>query len=265
MPHRRQRWLLRRDANAAARFEQRAATSFDAVIACTAEDAGALRRAAAEVIVVPNGVDPERFRPTPMSTGRRIVFTGALYTTPNVDGALWFCHEVLPLVRQQEPSVEVDLVGAHPVEEVLALGKLAGVTVYSDVETVAPYLNAARLAVVPIRVGSGSRLKALEALAAGRPVVGTSIGLEGLELRAGEHALVADDTASFAAAVVRLLRDDELASALATAGHACVVRRFSWAAITPAFTDAVLALSDRPVGPRRTAGSRPIRRPFRQG
>jgi glycosyltransferase involved in cell wall biosynthesis len=92
-------------------------------------------------------------------------------------------------------------------------------------------------------VGSGTRLKALEALAAGRPVVGTTIGLEGLGLRPGVDVLVADDAASFAAAVLRLLRDDELAARLAAAGRATVERRFTWPAIAHDFTRSVVALA----------------------
>ncbi len=242
MPHRRQRWLLDRDARVAAAFERRAASAFDAVITCTDEDALALS-GSAPVTVVPNGTDTERFQLTPLPSGRRIVFTGALYTVPNVDAAVWFCRQVLPLVRIEEPSAEVDLVGARPVGEVRALGELAGVTVHPDVATVAPYLQGARVAVVPIRVGSGSRLKALEALAAGRPVVGTSIGLEGLDLRPGVHALIADQPADFAAAVVRVLRDDELATSMAAAGRALVEQRFAWPAIAAEFTESVLALA----------------------
>jgi glycosyltransferase involved in cell wall biosynthesis len=98
--------------------------------------------------------------------------------------------------------------------------------------------------VVPIRVGSGSRLKALEGLALGRPVVGTTIGLEGLDLAAGAEALVADDAVTFAGAVIRLLGDDHLASSLARDGRAAVEARFSWSAIADAFATAVVAIAE---------------------
>jgi len=248
MPHRRQRWFLARDAATARSFERRACEAFDTVIACTAEDAAVLA-GAGPVIVVPNGADVAGIQPTPLPRTPRIVFVGALYTTPNVDGTRWFCEEVLPGIRAQEPAATVDLVGARPVAKVRALGRLPGVTVHPDVETVTPFLEAARVAVVPIRVGSGTRLKALEAMAAGRPVVGTTIGLEGLDLRPGEQALVADDAAAFGAAVIRLLRDDDYATALAVAGRAAVEAHFAWPPIAAAFTESVLAL----VGPDRTA------------
>ncbi len=252
MPRRRQRWFLARDAAAATAFERWAVARYDAVITCTDEDAAALD-GGGRVLVVPNGTDLERYQPTPVPQNHRIVFVGAMYTTPNVDGARWFCQAVLPLIRRQEPDVEVDLVGARPVAGVRALEELGRVTVHADVASIAPYLEAARVAVVPLRVGSGTRLKALEALAAGRPVVGTSIGLEGLGLRPDEHVLVADDAESFAAAVVQLLRSDESATRLAAAGRREVEARFAWPAIGAAFTESIVALASA----GRAAGERP--------
>jgi glycosyltransferase involved in cell wall biosynthesis len=247
MPQRRQRWLLRHDARTASAFERRAAARFDAVITTTAADAAAL--AGIDVLVVPNGtvVDPASLSPVPAPP--RLVFTGALYTNPNVDGAVWFCREILPLVRNAVPAAVVEIVGARPTAVVAALATLRGVTVHADVDDISPYLQAARVAVVPIRVGSGSRLKALEALAAGRPVVGTSIGLEGLDLQAGREVLVADDAAAFAAAVVRLLRDDHLASSLAVAGR-LAAERFAWPAISEAFARSIvnMAMGNGPAG-----------------
>jgi glycosyltransferase involved in cell wall biosynthesis len=243
MPRRRQRWLLARDAAVAASFERRAAEAFDAVITCTAEDAAALAGATGRVMVVPNGVDVDMFRPSPLPDRPRIIFTGALFTAPNADGAIWFCRDVLPLVRQQVPDAEIDLVGARPSAEVRALATLPGVTVHADVDEVASFLRAARVAVVPIRIGSGSRLKALEALAAARPTVGTTIGMEGLDLQPSRHFLLADAPDALAAAVVRLLGDDQLAAHLAAAGRAAVEERFRWSTMAEQFADAVTAVA----------------------
>lgn len=137
-------------------FERRATAAFDAVITCTKADAITLG-SPGSTLIVPNGVDIGRFRQVPLVSEPRIVFIGAMYTTPNVDGAQWFCHQVLPRVRSQVPDVHVDLVGARPTDEVRALGSLPGVTLQADVDDGALYLEAARVAVVPLRIGSGSR------------------------------------------------------------------------------------------------------------
>lgn len=242
LPHRRQRWLLRRDAVLAAASERTAAAAFDAVITCTAADATCL--APTRALIVPNGVDLARFRPLALPRTPQMVFTGALYTTPNVDGALWLCREILPRVRARVPEVRIDLVGARPTDAVRALGALPGVSVHADVADVAPFLEAARIAVVPLRIGSGSRLKALEAMAANRPVVGTSIGMEGLGLLPDQDVLVADDPGRFAEAVVRILQDDALAASLALAGSKVTQDRFDWSLIATAFTEAVLAVAE---------------------
>ena len=250
-PAARHRWLHTADAAKARRFERWALGACDVAVAVSDEDAAALGPSGrAQVVVVPNGVDLDRFRPSPLPSEPRLVFTGALYTPANVDGARRFCHEVLPLVRDAVPGVELAVVGARPTPEVLALGRLPGVTVHADVRSVVPYVDAARIALVPLRIGSGSRLKALEAMAAGRPVVGTRVGLGGIAYRAGVHALVADDPAGLAAATVRLLGDDQLAAALATAGRALVEERYGWDRIADRFADLIVP----PASPQASPG-----------
>jgi glycosyltransferase involved in cell wall biosynthesis len=242
---RRQRWLLDRDIAHARRVERWVLERFDAVAVVTEDDARLLRQAApgpsaARLVVAPNGVDVERYRPAPLPPEPSIVMTGTYVYEPNVDGAVWFCDEVLPLVRAEVPAATLALVGREPRPEVVALADRPGVSLHADVPDMAPYLHAARVAVVPLRIGTGTRLKALEALAAGRPLVGTSVGLEGLGLVDGRDAHIADDPAALAAAVVRVLRDDAHAAALATAGRALVEERFRWAAIADRFAVDVL-------------------------
>jgi glycosyltransferase involved in cell wall biosynthesis len=139
------------------------------------------------------------------------------------------------------PSATLDIVGAGPPAEVRSLNRLDGVTVNPDVLTVAPFLERGRVAIVPLRIGTGSRLKALEAMAAGRPVVGTAIGLGGLRFEAGRHALVADDPSAFTEAVVRCLRDRETASEFAAAGRALVEECYSWQRISADFVSMISA------------------------
>jgi glycosyltransferase involved in cell wall biosynthesis len=115
--------------------------------------------------------------------------------------------------------------------------------VHADVPIMAPYLAAARVAVVPLRMGTGTRLKALEAMAAGRPLVGTTIGLDGLGLEDGVHARIVDDPEAMAQAIVALLRSDAQAQALASAARRLVEDRFQWETIGAEFANAMVDLS----------------------
>src|SRR5438067_10755324 len=173
---RRQRWLYRRELADARRFEIAMVDRYDMVFVPSDSDAAAL---GPDAMVVPNGVDTARFRATPIGAEPVLVFTGTLSWAPNIDGLRWFCAEVLPRVRTVVSDVRFNIVGREPLPEVRALARLPGVHVHADVLEVAPWLGSARAAVVPLRIGSGTRLKALEAMAAGRPVVGTAVGLEG--------------------------------------------------------------------------------------
>lgn len=244
----RQRWLLTQDVRRARRFERWVVGAFDSVVVPSAEDAVAL---GGRCHVVPNGVDTDRFMPTPLPSSPRILFTGALYTGPNIDAARWLATQILPLVRARVPDATVEIVGMSPPPEVHALGRLPGVAVHADVASVVPHLNRARVAVVPVRVGTGTRLKALEALAAGRPVVGTTAGLAGLGIVDGQHALVVDDTDGFSSAVVELLTDDARAASLVDAG-VDLVRASAWPGIAERYRDLVGEL----MGARASAGGR---------
>lgn len=243
-PGGRRAWLLRQEEHQTLSFERWAAEHYDLLVAVSVADAIGLR---GNVAVIPNGVDTAAVRPSPLPAEPRLVFTGALYTLPNIDGAVWFCREVLPLVRRSMPTVSLDVVGSAPAPEVRALGALAGVAVHPDVPSVVPHLAAARLALVPLRIGTGTRVKALEAMAAGRPVVGTSVGLDGLGLTHGRDAWFADSPADLAAAVVRLLQDDDLSRSLAGAGRRLVEEHHDWSAIGDAYAQAVLGRWRQPV------------------
>jgi glycosyltransferase involved in cell wall biosynthesis len=238
-PARRQRWLREQERKRAERLERWALDAFDVVFAVSEEDAAALPGPA---IVVPNGVDTERFRPSALPREPRLVFIGTLGYLPNVDGITWFCEEVMPRVQSVVPGAVLDVVGRLPTPEVLALGQRPGIKVHVDVPDVLPLLHGARLAVVPLRIGSGTRLKALEAMAAGRPVVGTSTGLEGLGVVSGQHALVTDGVEEMAGAVLAVLAGDELARRLALEGRRLVESRYRWDRIGERFVAALLGL-----------------------
>lgn len=239
-PGPRQRWLYTRDAAKARRWQNAALAPYDRIVTVSDDDRR-LMSPDLPVSVVANGVDGREFLVTPIPAAPALVFIGALHTGPNVDGVRWFCTEILPRVVAAEPETTVTVVGARPTGRVAALDALPGVRVMADVASTVPYLQSARVALVPLRIGSGTRLKALEALAAGRPVVGTSIGLAGLGMEGGRHALVADDPASFAESVVRLLRDDDLAARLAVEGRALVDRHYDWRRIGSDFAALVFS------------------------
>lgn len=240
-PGRRQRWLYRRDGSISRRWEERTVAAYDQVIAVSEDDATCLGSAGgAPVRVVPNGVDVNRYSPTDLPPEPRVVFTGALYTGPNRDGIRWFCREVWPLVLRRRPDAELAIVGARPGPDVAGLASAPGVSLHADVPDIGPYLRWSRVCVVPLRIGSGTRLKALEAMSAGRPVVGTAIGLGGLGLRDGEHAAFADDAPGFADAVCRAFEHDAWAASLAAEGRRLAEERYDWRPIGRRFVEVVL-------------------------
>jgi glycosyltransferase involved in cell wall biosynthesis len=225
---RRERRLRRAEELAACR-------AADRVLAVSDADREALERElpGVRVAVVPNGVDLEALRAEPLPPSDAAptgVFVGKMDYRPNVDGARWLCDEVLPHIRERVPSFRVAIVGRDPAPSVASLGRVDGVEVTGAVADVRPHLRGAALALVPLRAGSGTRLKVLEAMAAGRPVVSTSLGAEGIEARDGEHLLLADDARSFADAAVRVAGDRTLAERLAASGRRLVEERYGWPA-----------------------------------
>jgi glycosyltransferase involved in cell wall biosynthesis len=195
----------------------------------------------ANVVVTPNGVDTEAFAPDPAraETPGRVIFTGFMDYHPNEQAAHYFADTIWPRVRAEVPNATWYLVGAHPPASFKRLAALPGVTVTGPVAETQPYLAAAALAIAPLRVGGGTRIKILEALAMGKAVVTTPLGCEGLDVRSGEHLLVADNPGEFAHAVIRLLRDDARRARLGAAGRALVERQYSWARSGRALVQAV--------------------------
>ncbi|HVX68586.1 MAG TPA: glycosyltransferase [Mycobacteriales bacterium] len=243
---RRHLWVLRREFGASRRREEAVLDGFDSVITVSEDDAAMLP---GPTEVVPNGVDVDQFTPFPLAGSSTVLFTGSLNYLPNVDGLEWFCRDVWPRVRDRQDARLV-IVGRAPVDRVCALvDHNLGVSLHPDVESVVPYLRDARMAVVPLRHGSGTRLKALEALASARPLVGTSTGLAGLGLVAGKDALIHDDVDGLSAAIVAVLEDDDLAEGLSTRGPE-VARRFSWGTVGEGLYDVVMSTVGRVAGGR---------------
>ncbi len=190
--------------------------------------------------IIPNGVDSTYFRPDaalgePTLPPHSVVFTGKMDFRPNIDAVAWFVLEVWPAIRARVPDARFYIVGQKPHPRVSALASAPGVTVTGYVDDVRPYTGGAAVYAVPLRIGGGTRLKILEAMAMGRPVVSTTLGCEGFPLTSGRQLLTADRPAEFAAAVADLLEHPEKGVPLGREARAFVERHYDWAAIVPLF------------------------------
>lgn len=180
----------------------------------------------------PNGVDIEYFQPSAEENDpNSLVYTGLISYRPNTDAVLYFAQEILPLILRKRPQTVFNIVGMGPTPEVQRL-QGPNVNVTGEVPDVRPYIAKAGVMVVPLRMGSGTRLKVLEGLAMGKPVVSTTIGCEGIDVRADEHLRIADTPEAFADAVLTLQEEREAALTMGRRGRTLVVERYSWASIT---------------------------------
>jgi polysaccharide biosynthesis protein PslH len=216
-------------------FERRACERAKLVLACSTTDAEQLRTLApgTRVEVVPNGVDLDGNRPAASANGRqkaKLVFVGQMGWFPNRDGIDWFLHDIFPRIVAARQDAEFVLVGKADGLEVPA-EVASHVTLAGFVPDLRPFVHAAAVYVVPLRAGSGTRLKVLEAMALGKAIVTTTIGSEGIVLRDGKSALYADDASSFAAAVVTLLESPDLRESLGAAARKCAEQHYGWDAI----------------------------------
>lgn len=219
------------------RFEGATLRRFDRVIAVSRRDAKALvsRFGLSAVDPIDTGVDLEYFRPTPAPSGSGlVVFTGVMDSSANIDGVRFLIQEVWPILSQMRPGVRACIIGRNPPESLRAAAP-PGFEFTGTVDDIRPHFAAGDLAVIPLNVGSGTRIKAFEAMAMGRPVVSTTIGVEGLDVVDGEHLLIADTAAAFAAAIDRLLAEPALRASLAVKARILVEERFSWAQVARQF------------------------------
>ena len=187
-----------------------------------------------DVELIPTGVDTQLLTPAPPppASPPRLLFTGTMSYPPNHQGIRWFAEHVWPLVRRDLPEARLDVVGREPPQAVMRLDGHDGIAVHGFVPSMAPYFARAHAVVVPILTGAGIRVKIVEAMSAGRPIVSTSIGWEGLaHVEPGRHLLVADTPSEFAAAVLRLLGDPEASGRMARDARALAEDEYDWRAL----------------------------------
>lgn len=225
------------------RYEAHVCQQSDRVAAVSEADARALQRLVPglDPAIVPNGVDlgfygeaiapaqAQNFVLRPWS----LVFTGKMDFRPNVDAVLWFADQVLPRIRAARPEVHFVVVGQKPHARLDPLRQREGVTLTGRVEDVRPYMAGAAVYVAPLRMGGGTRLKLLEAMAMGKAIVATSLGCEGFEVKDGRELRVADTPEAFAAVVLELLDDEEQRARLGGMARRFVEAHYGWQAIVP--------------------------------
>jgi sugar transferase (PEP-CTERM/EpsH1 system associated) len=246
------------------RYERRTLARFDGVLAVSEADRETMRRLYPGAIrgpvhVVPTGVDTDYYTPAARvnavsPNNRSMVFTGSMDWLPNEDAMLFFCREILPSIRREEPEATLSIVGRAPTPAVAALAKQAGVIVTGRVEDVRPYVRDASVYLVPLRIGGGTRLKIFEAMAMGKAIVSTTVGAEGLPVTHGKHVWLADEPQAFAQAVVRLMRDVDSRRRLEEAARTLVLDRYDWSAVAGQLEHALIECSEaraEEIGERR--------------
>ncbi len=215
----------------ARRWAVRYAERFDHCVVVSPEEQALLRKTnpRLRVSLVENGVDTQLCQPLDEApSGNLLLFVGSLMYPPNVDAVLFFCDSILPRIRRDVPDAKLLVVGHHAPSRVQKLAAREDVIVTGQVPDVRPYYQRAKLSVIPLRAGGGTRIKILEAMAYGRPVISTSLGCEGLDVVSGEHLLVADTPAAFSERVVEALKDKGLRERLSRTARALVESRYDW-------------------------------------
>jgi glycosyltransferase involved in cell wall biosynthesis len=232
---------LQIEARRVRQYEHKIVEDFDYTLAVTEQDRQLLmnskpgengkERLNDRIFVIPIAVDTQAQQPVESNlTSANILTLGTLRYPPNADGIRWFIKEVFPIIREQNPSADLTVIGMNPPSDFIEIARKSNgsIQVTGYIEKLDPFLQKAALMVVPVRAGSGMRVRILEAFARGIPVVTTSIGIEGIDARFEEDVLIADRPDEFAVQVGRLLNDKDLRLRLARNGRKLVVSLYDW-------------------------------------
>lgn len=232
------KFYMRTQLGKTLRYESRVCPQMTRCFVCSDRDKTYLHEMApqAQIRTIPNGVDVEYFGDRswfdPVEHAQEphaIIFVGMLDYGPGGVGVRYFCQDILPLLQQEIPDIRFYAVGQNPPAYLQTLASHnPNIVLTGRVPDIRPYAAKAKVFVVPLKSGSGTRLKILDAMAMGIPVVSTSIGAEGLEVRSGEQLFLADTPETFASAILKLLKDDELAAAIRRNATNFVRETYSW-------------------------------------
>jgi glycosyltransferase involved in cell wall biosynthesis len=212
-------------------YELTACRRFDKIVALTDADRKELLsfEPKLDIEVIPMAVDSSCFVPQDISEEpNSLVFIGYFRHSPNVHGIMRFCREILPLIRKDIPGTKLFIVGSSPPDEIIRLGKMDNVVVTGWVEDIKPYIARSSVYIAPLWLGTGMRVKILEAWGMAKPVVTTSVGSQGIDCTPGEDVLIADDPQGFATQTVRLLTDKVLREKLGRNGRKQVEAKYDW-------------------------------------
>lgn len=216
------------------KYERWICKNFDKCITVSKEDGNLLKSICPEISieVIPNGVDPYYFNPYDNEEDEtKLIFTGSMDWQPNEDAVIYFCKEIFPLIRSELADMKFFIVGSNPTNKVLSLSNIPGVYVTGLVDDVRPYIADASIYVVPLRIGGGTRLKILQALAMKKAVVSTSIGCEGIDIEPDRDLIVSDDPRDFARQVIMLSKNKDFRRKLGENGRTLILQKYDWKAI----------------------------------
>jgi glycosyltransferase involved in cell wall biosynthesis len=223
------------------RYEQWACRASDWVTVVSEPDRKRLAKFAptTPMSVIPNAIDVTEYQASPAQSSLEydLVFTGKMDYRPNVDAVLWFAREIWPTILQERPGTTWAIVGQNPHRRLKSLAELGGVTVTGQVEHIQPFIAGATVCIMPFRVGSGTRFKLIEAMAAGKAIVSTGVGAEGFAATNDKELLIADEPAEFASAALSLLNSPEERTRLGEQAR-LLAQAYDWQKVMPSF-DAV--------------------------